>query len=187
MTSPPRSSGHLPNCGFLTSRLAHCPFFTGGKYETIKLGMLAVILIQNQTGLKTQMCAGRLLCKLLPLQKFGVAHLELYCGICVIFFWINTSLKNSQIGLSSDSVTSVPGTTTQGLGAEGKESMWISGALTFGIMTWGNKAAQASSSLSGMLSHRQKHCLAQDALWLCHARDVVGLGLLLAGGTGTGV
>lgn len=33
-------------------------------------------------------------------------------------------------------------------------------------MTWGNKAAQASHSPSRMLSHQQKHCLAQDAPWL---------------------
>lgn len=53
-------------------------------------------------------------------------------------------------------------------------------------MTWGNKAAQASNSLSRMLSHQQKHCPAQDAPWLYCARDVPGLGLLLAVGTGMG-
>lgn len=92
-----------------------CPlpiFYRWEVFETIKLGMLAVILIQSQTGLKTQMCARQQLCKLLPLQKFGIAHLELYCGVCVIFFWINTFLKNSQIGLSSDRVMSVPRTAT---------------------------------------------------------------------------
>lgn len=64
--------------------------------------------------------------------------------------------------------------------------MWINGAPTFGMMAWGNKASQASSSLSGMLSHQQKQCLAQDAPWLCRARAVLGLGLLLAEGTGMG-
>lgn len=54
-------------------------------------------------------------------------------------------------------------------------------------MTRGNKAAQASHSPSRMLSHQQKHCLAQDAPWLGCARDMLGLGLLLAAGTGTGM
>lgn len=67
--------------------------------------------------------------------------MELYCGVCVIFFWINTSLKSSQIGLSSDRVTSMPGTAAQGLGAEGTESVWISGALTF----WNNGLGNQSS------------------------------------------
>lgn len=102
MTSPPQVTWP-PLTG--DSRLPDCPlptFYRWKVFETLKLGMLAVIPIQDQTGLKTQMCAGQQLCKLLPLQKFGVALLRLYCGVYVLFFWINTSLKTSQIGLGSD-------------------------------------------------------------------------------------
>lgn len=98
--------------------------------------MFAVIPTQDKTRLKTQTCAGQQLCK-----KFGVALLELHRGVCVIFFWINTPLKSSQVGLSSVRVTSMPGTATRGLGAEGTESMWISGALTF----WNNDLGKQSS------------------------------------------
>lgn len=133
------------------------------------------------------MCAGQQLCKLLPLQKFGVAHLRLYCGAYDILFWINTSLKNRQIGLSSDRVTSVPGTHTRAQSRGYRIHVCALVELShFGIMTWGNKAAQASNSLPRMLSHQQKHCPAQDAPWLHCARDVPGLGLLLAVQTGTG-
>lgn len=69
--------------------------------------MFAVTPVQDKTRLKTQTCAGQQFCK-----KFGVALLELYRGVCVIFLWINTSLKSSQGGLSSVRVTSVPGTVT---------------------------------------------------------------------------
>lgn len=140
-TSPPRSPGHPPSWGFPTSRLPVAHFLWVESIWDTKAGNVGCHSHARPSRIKTQLCAGQQVCKLLPPQKFGVALSELYCGVCVIFFWINPSLENSQIGLSRDRVTSVPGTVTRGLGAEDTESTWMSGALTF----WKNDLGKQSS------------------------------------------
>lgn len=140
-TSPPRSPGHPPSWGFPTSRLPVAHFLWVESIWDTKAGNVGCHSHAKPSRIKTQLCAGQQVCKLLPPQKFGVALSELYCGVCVIFFWINPSLENSQIGLSRDRVTSVPGTVTRGLGAEDTESTWMSGALTF----WKNDLGKQSS------------------------------------------